>query len=339
MAIPVIVVGLGSRGRDWVREVRGHRAFDVAAAVERDPAARQRVAADIGVESDHCFADLPAALAQVPGGAVIVATPVETHATVCRMALEAERGVLVEKPFALNLADAIDVVSLAERRGVPLLVAQNYRYMRAFRTARRLVEDGTLGDVSTVVCQYYRVPHTMAPSLAVIADRALWGMGIHHLDALRHVLGRPVTSVTAETYSAPWGTPPIGASLRAMLTFEGGARGFYTATYESSGHEYFEGGQEYFARFVGERATLHMLHRWLVLCERGRWPKPVRRGARAHSEEQVVLHEWDRAITQGVASTLSGRDNLQTMAVAEACVRSAAERRWIDPQELLDGCP
>src|SRR5205823_2108421 len=64
-----------------------------------------------------------------------------------------------------------------------------------------------------------------------------------------------------------------GASLRVMLTFEDGARASYSATYESSGHEFFERGQEFYTRLVGERATLHVFQRWLVLCERGRWPR------------------------------------------------------------------
>ena len=56
--------------------------------------------------------------------------------------------------------------------------------------------------------------------------------------------------------------------MQALLTFDAGTRAVYSATYESSGHEFFERGQEFYARFVGERATLHVLQRWLFLCER-----------------------------------------------------------------------
>ncbi|MGH9903199.1 MAG: Gfo/Idh/MocA family protein, partial [Pyrinomonadaceae bacterium] len=211
----------------------------------------------------------------------------------------------------------------------------NYRYMRAFRTARRLVGEGALGRVGQAVCQYYRVPHGMAASLARLDHSVLWGVGVHHLDALRHVVGRRVTAVLAESYTLPWGSLPAGASLRVMLTFEDGARAVYTATYESSGHEFFERGQEFYARFVGARATLHVFHRWLVLCERGRLPRVVRRGAREVTEERVLLRQLAEALRDGAEPDSSGLDNLQTMAVVEACVRSADERRWINPQELL----
>lgn len=124
--------------------------------------------------------------------------------------------------------------------------------------------------------------------------------------------------------------------MRVMLQLEDGARAFYSATYESSGHEFFERGQEFYARLTGERATLHVFHRWLVLCERGRWPRLVRRGRRETSEEHILLRQLESALCYGSAAEVSGRDNLQTIAVVEACLRSATEGRWINPQELLD---
>jgi predicted dehydrogenase len=335
LASRVIVAGLGSRGRDWVRELAGDGAFELVGCVDVDDDALNQVSSSSGVPRGSCFKDLGDALRTLECDAVIIATPADCHANDCEAALSHGRAVLVEKPFTTRLSDAVRLVRLAERKGVPLLVAQNYRYMRAFRTARRLISEGALGRVGAVVCQYYRVPHLMAPSLARAEHSALWGMGVHHLDALRHVLGQNVSRVAAESYTQPWGELPRGGSLRAMLTFEGGARAFYSATYESSGHEYFEGGQEFYARVVGERATLHVFHRWLVLCERGRWPRLVRRGARAETEERTLLRQLSAALVSGAEPEASGRDNLQTMAVTEACLRSADGGGWVNPQELL----
>lgn len=124
--------------------------------------------------------------------------------------------------------------------------------------------------------------------------------------------------------------------MQTMLAFDGGTRALYSATYESSGHEYFEEGQEFYARFTGRLATLHVFHRWLFLCARGKWPRPVRRGRRHLTEEQIILRQLERALLHQEEPDSSGLDNLQTMAVLEACVRSASEQRWINPQELLD---
>lgn len=336
MAIRVVVVGMGARGHEWVRQLRSNPAYEVVGCVELDAARRQHASLDLAFPSERCFADLETALSQSSAQAVVVATPAENHKQSCELALLKGAGVVVEKPFTLRLQDAVQLVELAEQKGLPLIVAQNYRYMRSFRTARRLIADGVLGRVGIVVCQYYRVPHEMALSLASVEHNVLWGMGVHHLDVLRYILGKNVARVMAESFTLPWGELPRGASIRVMLSMEDDTRVFYSASYESSGHEFFERGQEFYTRFVGEQATLHVFQRWLVLCARNKLPRLVKRGARAVTEEQVLLGQFERLFLAGEKPDSSGRDNLQTMAVVEACVRSANEQRWINPQELFD---
>jgi predicted dehydrogenase len=336
MAIRIVVVGTGERGQDWLREVRTDSGFELTACVDIDQATLQQASQKLAIPSSQCFTELSEALDQNSCDAVIVATSADSHVESCELALERGLAVMVEKPFTLRLSEAVKLVSLAEEKGVPLIVAQNYRYMRSFRTARRLIDAGALGPVGIVVCQYYRVPHEMSPSLASLTNSALWGAGIHHLDALRHILQRRVTGVMADSFTVPWGRLPKGASMQMMLSFEDETRLLYSVTYESSGHEFFERGQEFYIRFVGERATLHVFQRWLLLCETGRLPRPIRRGARKVTEERILLKQLERALVAGEEPDSSGRDNLQTMAVVEACLQSAAERAWVNPQELLD---
>jgi predicted dehydrogenase len=168
-------------------------------------------------------------------------------------------------------------------------------------------------------------------------DSVLWGPVIHHFDALSYVLDKQITGVMADTFTSPWGSLPDGASVNALLTLDDDVRAVYSATYESTGHEFFERGQEYYERLVGERATLHMLHRWLVLCEHGKRPRVIRRGSRPVTEESRLLTQLQRALIEGEEPDSSGRRNLGTVAAMEACVRSASERRWVNPQELLAG--
>ena len=335
MAFKVIVVGLGGRGREWAREVAADPGFELAAGVEVEESAR-RAAAEALPGGARLFKTLGEALSQAESDAVVVVTPADRHVEACEAAVGAGRAVLVEKPFTTKLSEAVKLVRLAEAARVPLVVAQNYRYMRSFRTVRRLVREGALGRVGHILCQYWRVPHEMAGWLARLEHSVMWGMGVHHLDALRHALGARVTNVLAESFTTEGGCLPPGASLRVLLDFEDGARATYAASYESSGHEYFERGQEFYLRLAGERATLHVFHRWLVLCERGRWPRLVGRGRRELSEERVLLGQLARALEGKGEPDSSGRDNLQTMAVVEACLRSSDERRWVNPQELLE---
>lgn len=336
MAIQIVVVGLGARGRDWVREIRKNEQYDLVACVDNDSEVLKRSAQAIQVPERQCFLELKEALDKLDVDAVMVASSPDSHFSACETALSEGKAVMVEKPFTLTLSQAFKLVTFAERQNKPLIVAQNYRYMRSFRTARRLINDGTLGSVGMVVLQYYRVPHELAQSLARLPQSVLWGAGIHHLDALRFVLGKKTTRVLAESFTLPWGRLPSGGSMQIMLELEDDIRAFYSATYESSGHEFFEGGQEFYARFVGERATLHVFQRWLMLCAKGKLPRLIGRGRRSVTEEQILLGELQKSINSGEESVVSGRDNLETMAVVEGCIRSAAEKKWIKPQELLN---
>ena len=335
MAIEVILVGLGLRGKDWVREVRNSQAFELVGCVDSDANALAAVRA-LGIPADRCFGDLTEAIEKSGCRAVIIATAADQHVGPCETSLARNLPVLVEKPFTLHLKDARRLVQLSEQQKVPLLVAQNYRYLRSFRAARRLIADGALGDVRLVDCQYFRPPHNLR-SHDRLAHTVLFAVSVHHIDALRYVLGAEVTSVASESFTRRSNGAPAGASFRAMLSFENGVRATYAATYESSGHEFFERGQEFYARFVCERGTLHVFHRWLVLCKQGALPRLVKRGPRKVTEEQVILQQFQRAVASNEPGELSGRDNLQTMAVLEACVRSSTEQRWINPQELLNG--
>jgi predicted dehydrogenase len=336
MAIQVIIAGMGPRGRDWVREVQSSTAFELAACVDTDGQVLQQAAVGLKIPRRSCFTDLVEALSKTPCQAAIIATSPENHAQASETALLNGIAVLVEKPFTLHLREAVRLVELAEQKKTPLLVAQNYRYLRSFRGVRHVIDQGTLGRINFITCQYFRPPHEMAPSLRRLPHSVLFGMAVHHLDALRYVLGQPVRSVSAASFARDAGNAPDGASFQALLLFADGTRGSYSATYESSGHQYFERGQEFYARFVGERGTLHVFHRWLVLCQSGKLPRLVRRGTRDRTEEQVLLQQLERAILHDETAEVSGRDNLHTMALLEACVQSSDERRWINPEDLLN---
>jgi predicted dehydrogenase len=318
MAVRVAVVGVGPRGREWAMAVRAADGFELAGAVDRDRGALNAARTEFGLAPDRLHAELEGL---EPGSidAIVVATPPEHHAEACRVGLDRGLGVLVEKPFTPDLAVARELAALAEARGLPLLVAQNYRYLRVHRAVRRIVHGGRLGSIRLVNAHHYRGerPADAPPG----ADSLLWHLAVHHFDALRDVLGQEIAAVAAQSHG--------GDSVQALLEFSGGTRGVYTITRRSTGHEYFEGGKEFYERIVGSRGTLHVLHRWLVLCEAGKLPRIVRRGPRPNTEEVALLGELDRALRGERPAGISARDNLGTVAAVDACARSLRERRWV----------
>lgn len=335
MALRVAVVGLGARGFEWARTVRTVADTQLVGAAEVNDEVRARAAGDPSLAGLPVAPDLASLLSTAHPDAVVVATPAEHHSAAVEEAILAGLAVLVEKPFTLDLGTAVRLTRLADARRVPLLVAQNQRYMRAHRTVRRLMQDEVLGPLSAVTCHYWRASHVANASLTALDASALWETGVHHLDALRYTLGRRVTGVAADVSTAPWTTALRGTSARVLLEFEGGVHGEYSVSWDAPGHEFFEAGQQFYERITGQRGTLHVVQRWLVLCLSGRWPRIVRRGSRPEAEEAVLLRQLVAAHAGGPAPECSGRDNLQTVAVVEACQRSWRERRWVNPQDLL----
>jgi predicted dehydrogenase len=79
---------------------------------------------------------------------VVIASPTATHAQWARAALLAGKHVVVDKPFALSLAEARDLADLARETGRHLVVFHNRRWDSCFLTVRQAIEDGTIGRVT-----------------------------------------------------------------------------------------------------------------------------------------------------------------------------------------------
>ena len=87
---------------------------------------------------------------------VVIATPNDTHAPLARACLEAGRDVVVDKPFTTTMAEAQELVELANKLGRLITVYQNRRYDGDFQAIRQMVADQTLGDIVRFETNYDR---------------------------------------------------------------------------------------------------------------------------------------------------------------------------------------
>src|SRR5207253_5856328 len=110
-SIRMVQVGLGPHGRNWARQVLPHISeIDVVAYVDTDPYALDTLREDAGVPADRCFESLKEAIAATEPEAMLNTTALPGHVPVTRAGLEAGLHVMVEKPFAPNLAAARQLV-------------------------------------------------------------------------------------------------------------------------------------------------------------------------------------------------------------------------------------
>ncbi|MET0234811.1 MAG: Gfo/Idh/MocA family oxidoreductase [Kibdelosporangium sp.] len=194
------ILGYGIAGRVFHAPlVSATPGLTLAAIVTRSPQRQQQAAAENpGVQILGDAAEL----FQSPIDLVVVATPNRTHVPLALTAIEAGIPVVVDKPFARTSAEARQVIEAARERGVPLTVFQNRRWDSDFRTVRKLVADGRLGEVQRFESRYERwVPEVWdnwrefgAPQEA---GGILYDLGAHLVDQAVDLFG-PVETVYAE---------------------------------------------------------------------------------------------------------------------------------------------
>lgn len=109
---------------------------------------------------------------------VIVNTPTQTHYDFARLALNAGKHVIVEKPVTTNAEEATELDKLAKDKNLHLIVYQNRRYDGDFLAIKEVVDNGWLGEIREVELRYDR--YRIEPSGKAHKEKNLPGAGILH---------------------------------------------------------------------------------------------------------------------------------------------------------------
>ncbi len=259
------------------------------------------------------------------------------------------RGILAQKPLGMNLEEGVEIVRLCRDAGITLAVNQNMRYDQSIRACRSLLDLGDLGDPVLATIDMRAIPHWM-PWQERLGWVTLRIMSIHHLDAFRYLFGDPVrviASVRPDPRTAKKFAHEDGICLY-ILEYENGLRAM--------------GCDDVWAGPAREGAAEDIGIRWRVEGTTGMargtigWPSYPERTPSTLDYTTItdgIWHQprWDEvwfpdafvgpmaellcALEEGRESTISGADNLKTMALVDACYLSAKDHRAIEPASLL----
>jgi predicted dehydrogenase len=184
---------------------------------------------------DAIYLDIDEMLREADVDAVDICTSHDTHAPLTVSAAQAGKHVIVEKAMATSVEGCREMIAAADKAGVTLMVAQHLRYSPEARAAKRLIDDGKLGEIEAVRTELFgggnirrrrrhRKGHWMDD-----AKRSGGGMlmvtSVHHIDLLRYYIGN-VNRVTAICKSLqPHMLNGAEDLVAAILEFENGAIG------------------------------------------------------------------------------------------------------------------
>lgn len=316
------VVGLGL-GRCHVAAYAESAAIGRLVVCDPNAARREEITHDFPTV-DKGYTQLEEMLHTEDLDAVSVVTPDHLHRAHAEMCLGAGCHVLLTKPLATNLHDGCAIVRAAEAASRKLMVAHEARFRAHIRAIKAMLDAGELGDVIHLRIDDIgdkRAQFQDAPWYASTeANRtAMVGTGIHEVDLLRHLIGRPIESVYAFGNRIGSLAFPKDKTTAALFQFAGGAIGQVTVTYEA--HWPRAGMISDHLRLVGTKGIIveHKLaldnqDEWTDLPQDAEWSDSTRRCVQA----------FLASVLDGVPVPVTGQDALASLAACVAADESAA---------------
>lgn len=187
--IEVGVIGAGQWGPNLIRSIEDSGKGTVRWVCDLDEERLSQVAARH--PRARTTTDVDEILTDAAVGAVVVATPVETHFELARRSLAADKHLLVEKPLASSSAEVRQLIALAAERRRRLMVGHVFEYNASIRALRRLVADGELGEI-----HYMSFVRTNLGPVRTDVN-AFWDLASHDVSIMRFLMGCDPVDVTA----------------------------------------------------------------------------------------------------------------------------------------------
>ena len=317
------VVGLGWAAAEFIVPAMVQSGSTLAACLGSSPQKAQAFAQRYGVERAHN--DLESLLRDPGVDAVYIALPNSLHHAAVLAAARAKKHVLCEKPFAMNVAHAREMVAACRDAGVILRIAHQIRLDAAIVRAREIVRSGRLGRLAGISLERgsanparktWRLDHTQS---GVIFD-----VGVHLLDLIQWVSGQRFVEVSAFTHpDRKAGKSDDTVTVLGRLA--GDCHAVARATREVASAEnnlVIEGSEATLITSALRFAKEHVVR---VRDKNGvteeRFP------ASPAYEREISAFEGD---VRGERSLLpDGEDSMQTVAATQAVLTSIEERRIV----------
>jgi predicted dehydrogenase len=173
-------IGYGYWGPNVVRNLDGLEGARIVAISDKSAAARGR--AQKAMHGTHVTSDTNAVITSPEIDAVAIVTPVWTHFELAKAALENGKHVFVEKPFTSNTAQAEELINLAARKNLQIMVDHTFLFTGAVRKIKELLHGGSLGKL------YYYDSTRVNLGLFQHDVNVIWDLAPHDLSIMDYLI-------------------------------------------------------------------------------------------------------------------------------------------------------
>ena len=326
------LAGLGSMGRNHLRVISNHPETTLVAVADPDLSALEAATSQTGATG---FADPLDMIGQTDLDGLVIAAPTTSHLPLALAAIERGMGVLVEKPLAATVDDGLAIVAAAQKRNVRVQVGHVERYNPAVLEMGRLLREGWLSTIYAITSR------RSGPFPARIRDVGVTiDLGTHDVDMLSWIAAERPVRVYAETAQRIHATHED--LTFGLMHFPSGATGFLDV-------DWLTPAKRRSLTVVGEEGMFELDYLTQKLTfTRSNVDRPLMIGGYATTftgdvaEIPVVsveplraeLDEFVRVLRTGDKPYVDGEDGLWAVAIANALLTAASERRPIDLSDL-----
>lgn len=341
-------IGAGFIMRDVQLRAYADAAFNVIGITSRTPEIAREVADLRGIP--RVYDSLEEMLLDPTIEILDIAVPPDRQLEVVRTAVRHGRhlkGILAQKPLAVNYEQASEIVRLCEERNLPLAVNQNMRFDQSIRALKTLIARGDLGSPILATIEMRAVPHWQT-WLQTYSRLTLLNMSIHHIDSFRFLFGEPESIYVSARKDPRTRFPHEDGICLYILEYDSGLRaaawddvwvGPRTQGDDLSPYIKFrvegssgvaEGtlGWPYYPNRTPSTLT------FTTAAQPGVWITPRWREVWFPDAFQGPMADLMNSIAAGTQPGVNGADNLETMAIIEAGYRSISEHRPVRVDEI-----
>lgn len=329
--IRLAIAGYGYIADYHARAARRCDRTELVAVMGRDEAKRAAFAEKWGIGRVHATAEALANDAEVDG--VVIALPNSLHAPLAQRCMAAGQHVLVEKPMAMNGAEARAMAEAAVKHDRRLLVGHMWRFDREARRLREVVARGDIGRV--VKTKGYGIHVNWGPSgwfvdPELAGGGALIDMGVHALDAVRYLLGDPKPESVYARIDTVYGDYDVDDLGVLVVTWEGGA----TSIVESGWWNPWMDGPEASTQLFGTEGYGRLFPTSVVRVRDGKpeGETPEFPKREEHCDQHIYdgqMEEFAAAIDQRRDPVPGPEHGIVIMDICDAAYRSSREGRVI----------
>jgi predicted dehydrogenase len=221
------ILGTGAIAQTFTRDLGLLPSAVVSAVGSRSQSSADRFGDEFGIGNRH--PDYASLVADPDVDVVYVATPHPMHHANALLALRAGKHVLVEKPFTMNAAEAIEIVALARQSGLFVMEAMWTRFLPYVEVIRRWLAERRLGEIVTVSAdhgQWFAEDPDFRLFAPELGGGALLDLGVYPVSFASMVLGTPnrVVSISDPAFTG------VDAQTSMLLGHHSGAQAVLTCT-------------------------------------------------------------------------------------------------------------